>query len=119
SVLNSIFYLNRAIPRLAENNRNWLQIKTGDQFTKYTPGYSWKILSVDNKQGHVTKPDLRKHDFNWDFPNQTTISYSFSNEDHKSSWIISITGPNGEPLLYDPINYYAMLGPFRAPELPE
>ncbi|MDW2912460.1 hypothetical protein [Mesomycoplasma ovipneumoniae] len=119
SVLNSIFYLNRAIPRLAENNRNWLQIKTGDQFTKYTPGYSWKILSVDNKQGHVTNPNLGKHDFNWDFPNQTTISYSFSNEDHKSSWIISITGPNGEPLLYDPINYYAMLGPFRAPELPE
>ncbi|MDW2923599.1 DUF1410 domain-containing protein, partial [Mesomycoplasma ovipneumoniae] len=119
SVLNSIFYLNRAIPRLARNNRNWLQIVTGDQFTKYTPGYSWKILSVDNKQGHVTKPNLGKHDFNWDFPNQTTISYSFSNEDHKSSWIISITGPNGEPLLYDPINYYAMLGPFKPPELPE
>ncbi|WP_341492463.1 hypothetical protein [Mesomycoplasma ovipneumoniae] len=119
SVLNSIFYLNRAIPRLAQSNRNWLQIVTGDQFTKYTPGYSWKILSVDNKQGHVTKPHLGKHDFNWDFPNQTTISYSFSNEDHKSSWIISITGPNGEPLLYDPINYYAMLGPFKPPELPE
>ncbi|WP_341515653.1 hypothetical protein [Mesomycoplasma ovipneumoniae] len=119
SVLNSIFYLNRAIPRLAQSNRNWLQIVTGDQFTKYTPGYSWKILSVDNKQGHVTMPHLGKHDFNWDFPNQTTISYSFSNEDHKSSWIISITGPNGEPLLYDPINYYAMLGPFKPPELPE
>ncbi|WNM16184.1 DUF1410 domain-containing protein [Mesomycoplasma ovipneumoniae] len=119
SVLNSIFYLNRAIPRLAQNNQNWLQIVTGDPFTKYTPGYSWKILSVDNKQGHVTKPNLGKHDFNWDFPNQTTISYSFSNEDHKSSWIISITGPNGEPLLYDPINYYAMLGPFKPPELPE
>ncbi|MHA0305485.1 hypothetical protein ACXYXB_03415, partial [Mesomycoplasma ovipneumoniae] len=119
SVLNSIFYLNRAIPRLGQSNRNWLQIVTGDQFTKYTPGYSWKILSVDNKEGHVTKPSLGKHDFNWDFPNQTTISYSFSNEDHKSSWIISITGPNGEPLLYDPINYYAMLGPFKPPELPE
>ncbi|MDW2933708.1 hypothetical protein R7X53_03420, partial [Mesomycoplasma ovipneumoniae] len=119
SVLNSIFYLNRAIPRLGQRNQNWLQIVTGDQFTKYTPGYSWKILSVDNKQGHVTKPSLGKHDFNWDFPNQTTISYSFSNEDHKSSWIISITGPNGEPLLYDPINYYAMLGPFKPPELPE
>ncbi|MHA0332702.1 hypothetical protein ACXYVR_03835, partial [Mesomycoplasma ovipneumoniae] len=115
SVLNSIFYLNRAIPRLGQRNQNWLQIVTGDPFTKYTPGYSWKILSVDNKQGHQTNPSLGKHNFDWDFPNQTTISYSFSNEDHKSSWIISITGPNGEPLLYDPINYYDMLGPFWPP----
>ncbi|MFU0909565.1 DUF1410 domain-containing protein [Mesomycoplasma ovipneumoniae] len=119
SVLNSIFFLNRAIPRLAQNNQNWLQIVTGDQFTKFTPGYSWQILSVDNKEGHVTKPSLGKHSFNWDFPQQTTISYSFSNQDHKSSWIVSITGPNGKPLLYDPINYYAMLGPFKPPELPE
>ncbi|MDO6856762.1 DUF1410 domain-containing protein [Mesomycoplasma ovipneumoniae] len=119
SVLNSIFFLNRAIPRLDQNNRDWLKIVTGDPFTKFTPGYSWKILSVDNKEGHVTKPSLRKHNFDWDFPNQTTISYSFSNQDHKSSWIISITGPNGQPLLYDPINYYAMLGPFKPPELPE
>ncbi len=119
SVLNSIFYLNRAIPRLAQSNRNWLQIVTGDRFTGYTPGYNWKILSVDNKQGHDSKPTIGIHNMDWDFNNQTTISYSFSNEDHKSSWIISITGPSGKPLLYDPINYYAMLGPFKPPELPE
>ncbi|MDW2929459.1 hypothetical protein R7X75_03380, partial [Mesomycoplasma ovipneumoniae] len=119
SVLNTIFYLNRAIPRFAQNNSQWLQIVTGDRFTGYTPGYSWKILSVDNKQGHDSKPTIGIHNMDWDFNNQTTISYSFSNEDHKSSWIISITGPNSKPLLYDPINYYAMLGPFKPPELPE
>ncbi len=119
SVLNTIFYLNRAIPRFGENNSRWLKIVTGDRFTGYTPGYSWKILSVDNKQGHDSKPTIGIHDMDWDFNNQTTISYSFSNEDHKSSWIISITGPNSKPLLYDPINYYAMLGPFKPPELPE
>ncbi|MDW2916738.1 hypothetical protein, partial [Mesomycoplasma ovipneumoniae] len=119
SVLNTIFYLNRAIPRFANNNSQWLQIVTGDRFTGYTPGYSWKILSVDNKQGHDSKPTIGIHNMDWDFNNQTTISYSFSNEDHKSSWIISITGPNSKPLLYDPINYYAMLGPFKPPELPE
>ncbi|MDW2927410.1 hypothetical protein, partial [Mesomycoplasma ovipneumoniae] len=119
SVLNTIFYLNRAIPRFGQNNSQWLQIVTGDRFTGYTPGYSWKILSVDNKQGHDSKPTIGIHNMDWDFNNQTTISYSFSNEDHKSSWIISITGPNSKPLLYDPINYYAMLGPFKPPELPE
>ncbi|WP_341491822.1 hypothetical protein [Mesomycoplasma ovipneumoniae] len=119
SVLNTIFYLNRAIPRFANSNSQWLQIVTGDRFTGYTPGYSWKILSVDNKQGHDSKPTIGIHNMDWDFNNQTTISYSFSNEDHKSSWIISITGPNSKPLLYDPINYYAMLGPFKPPELPE
>ncbi|WP_337897565.1 hypothetical protein, partial [Mesomycoplasma ovipneumoniae] len=116
--LNDIFYLNRAIPRL--NNTRNLSITTGiaNGGTRYTAGV-WKILYVKNKQGDQTKPDLSKVDLSWDFNQQKFNAPQFENQEHKSSWIVSITSNNGLPLLYDPLNYYAMLGPFRPPELPE
>ncbi|WP_337903064.1 DUF1410 domain-containing protein [Mesomycoplasma ovipneumoniae] len=116
--LNDIFYLNRAIPRL--NNTRNLSITTGiaNGGTRYTAGV-WKILYVKNKQGAQTKPDLSKVDLSWDFNQQKFNAPQFENQEHKSSWIVSITNNNGLPLLYDPLNYYAMLGPFRPPELPE
>ncbi|MDW2916667.1 hypothetical protein [Mesomycoplasma ovipneumoniae] len=117
--LNDIFYLNRAIPRL-ENNGNGLSIQTGlaGGGTRYNAG-TWKILYVKNKEGLKNKPDLSKVDLTWDFNQQKFNASHFQNQEHKSSWIVSITSNNGNPLLYDPLNYYAMLGPFRAPELPE
>ncbi|MDW2891595.1 hypothetical protein, partial [Mesomycoplasma ovipneumoniae] len=122
SVLNDIFFLNRAIPRL-KNNRNTktLLIQTGRANPGGTPytGASWNILYVKNKEGHDTRPGLSKSRLNWDGFYQSSEAQDFENQNNKSSWIISITNPRGNPLLYDPINYYAMLGPFKPPELPE
>ncbi|WP_341491823.1 DUF1410 domain-containing protein [Mesomycoplasma ovipneumoniae] len=127
--LNDIFYLNRAIPRLTSDRDNTtgynketknLTIQTGlaGGGTRYNAG-TWKILYVKNKDGSISKPDLSRVDLTWDFGQQKFSAPNFENKPHKSSWIVSITSNDGKPLLYDPLNYYAMLGPFRAPELPE
>ncbi|WP_337902240.1 hypothetical protein, partial [Mesomycoplasma ovipneumoniae] len=127
--LNDIFYLNRAIPRLTSDRDNTtgynketknLTIQTGlaGGGTRYNAG-TWKILYVKNKDGSISKPDLSRVDLTWDFGQQKFSAPNFENKPHKSSWIVSITSNDGKPLLYDPLNYYAMLGPCRAPELPE
>ncbi|MDW2930229.1 hypothetical protein [Mesomycoplasma ovipneumoniae] len=116
--LNDIFYLNRAIPRLSGNQGLSIQTGLAGGGTRYNAG-TWKILYVKNKEGSKNKPDLSKVDLTWDFNQQKFNASHFQNQEHKSSWIVSITSNNGNPLLYDPLNYYAMLGPFRAPELPE
>ncbi|WP_069097649.1 DUF1410 domain-containing protein, partial [Mesomycoplasma ovipneumoniae] len=122
SVLNSIFFLNRAIPRLKNNNNTrTLLIQTGivkPAGTDYK-GTNWNILYVKNKEGHNNHPFLSRSILRWDDWYQSSEAQDFENQNNKSSWIISITNPNGNPLLYDPINYYAMLGPFKPPELPE
>ncbi|MDW2892666.1 DUF1410 domain-containing protein [Mesomycoplasma ovipneumoniae] len=122
SVLNSIFYLNRAIPRLKNNNNTrTLLIQTGivkPYGTDYH-GTNWDILYVKNKEGHNNHPYLSRSILRWDDWYQSSEAQDFENQNNKSSWIISITNPRGNPLLYDPINYYAMLGPFKPPELPE
>ncbi|MHA0315905.1 hypothetical protein ACXYVG_03590, partial [Mesomycoplasma ovipneumoniae] len=127
--LNDVFFLNRALPKLTSNhdNRtgyNWatknLRIQTGlpGGGTGYNGG-NWKVLYVKNKDHNQEKPNLSKVDFRWDFGQQQFNGPDFENQAHKSSWIVSITSDTGHPLLYDPINYYAMLGPFWPPELPE
>ncbi|MHA0322490.1 hypothetical protein ACXYVC_03695, partial [Mesomycoplasma ovipneumoniae] len=127
--LNDIFFLNRALPRLTNDvdNRtgyNWatknLRIQTGlvGGFTGYNGG-TWNILYVKNKDHNRDKPDLSKVSLTWDFGQQQFNAPDFENLAHKSSWIVSITSHDGKPLLYDPINYYDMLGPFWPPELPE
>ncbi|WP_337899056.1 hypothetical protein [Mesomycoplasma ovipneumoniae] len=120
-VLNDVFYLNRALPK-PQNNYYHFQIQTGlngANGTRYNSD-GWEILYVKNKQGNNTKPDLSKVDLSWDWWQQKFDAPRFENQEHKSSWIISITHKvTGHPLLYDPINYYAMLGPFKPPELPE
>ncbi|WNM14522.1 DUF1410 domain-containing protein [Mesomycoplasma ovipneumoniae] len=121
SVLNSIFYLNRAIPRLKHNNTTTLLIQTGivrPHGTDYH-GTNWDILYVKNKEGDNNHPYLSRSILRWDDWYQSSEAQDFENQNNKSSWIISITNPRGNPLLYDPINYYAMLGPFKPPELPE
>ncbi|MDW2893707.1 DUF1410 domain-containing protein [Mesomycoplasma ovipneumoniae] len=121
SVLNSIFYLNRAIPRLKHNNTRTLLIQTGivkPYGTDYH-GTNWDILYVKNKEGDNNHPYLSRSILRWDDWYQSSEAQDFENQNNKSSWIISITNPRGNPLLYDPINYYAMLGPFKPPELPE
>ncbi|WP_069096724.1 DUF1410 domain-containing protein [Mesomycoplasma ovipneumoniae] len=122
SVLNSIFFLNRAIPRLKNNNSTrTLLIQTGIAKPTGTDyhGTNWDILYVKNKSGENKHPDLSIPQLRWDQWFQSSEAQDFENQNHKSSWIISITNPQGHPLLYDPINYYAMLGPFKPPELPE
>ncbi|MEG3826056.1 hypothetical protein MOV3098_02360, partial [Mesomycoplasma ovipneumoniae] len=116
-VLNDVFYLNRAIPKLTNGNRN-LSIKTGIPGTTYNSG-NWNILYVKNKEGKENFPHLSKETLVWDSSQQKFNASGFENQQHRSSWIISITNASGSPLLYDPINYYAMLGPFKPPELPE
>ncbi|WNM13193.1 DUF1410 domain-containing protein [Mesomycoplasma ovipneumoniae] len=121
SVLNSIFYLNRAIPRLKHNNTRTLLIQTGivkPYGTDYH-GTNWDILYVKNKEGDNNHPYLSRSILRWDDWYQSSEAQDFENQNNKSSWIISITNRHGNPLLYDPINYYAMLGPFKPPELPE
>ncbi|MDW2918181.1 hypothetical protein, partial [Mesomycoplasma ovipneumoniae] len=108
----------RAIPRLSGNQGLSIQTGLAGGGTGYNAG-TWKILYVKNKEGSKNKPDLSKVDLTWDFNQQKFNASRFQNQEHKSSWIVSITSNNGNPLLYDPLNYYAMLGPFRAPELPE
>ncbi|AJR12161.1 Uncharacterised protein [Mesomycoplasma dispar] len=120
--LNTIFYQNRKNPILA-NGTNQLAINTGDPHwsrgTRYT-GHNWKILYVKNREGHQSKPTIEKVDANWNYQQQATYSFGFENQRARSSWIISMTtNPQGYPLLYDPINYYDMLGPFEVPELPD
>ncbi|MDW2914359.1 DUF1410 domain-containing protein [Mesomycoplasma ovipneumoniae] len=121
--LNKVFFLNRAIPRLVNNgNTRNLQIQTGRGGvggTTHSGGATWDILSVQNKEGSQSHPTLKIDKMNWDYWFQVNVAPTFTNEKARSSWIISITNPSGKPLLYDPINYYAMLGPFEPPELPE
>ncbi|MDW2907948.1 DUF1410 domain-containing protein [Mesomycoplasma ovipneumoniae] len=122
TVLNDVFFLNRALPRLQHNNtRNlWIQTGRGDIGGTHYNGAPWDILYVKNKEGSQQKPTLSKSDLLWDNWWQRWYAADFANDEHKSSWIISITNKNtGHPLLYDPLNYYAMLGPFKPPELPE
>ncbi|WP_341433501.1 DUF1410 domain-containing protein, partial [Mesomycoplasma ovipneumoniae] len=121
NVLNDVFYLNRALPRL-QNGTSRLSIQTGIGGiggTHYN-GTPWDILYVKNKEGSQQKPTLSKSNLLWDNWWQGWYAADFANDEHKSSWIISITNKGtGHPLLYDPLNYYAMLGPFKPPELPE
>ncbi|MDW2923145.1 hypothetical protein R7X40_03575 [Mesomycoplasma ovipneumoniae] len=129
-VLNDVFYLNRALPRLTSNHNNstgynWatknLQIQTGHSSNgiKYNSN-SWDILYVKNKDHNQEKPNLSKETLSWNWSQQKFEAAGFENLAHKSSWIISITNKDTRhPLLYDPINYYNMLGPFWPPELPE
>ncbi|MDW2910946.1 hypothetical protein R7X42_03390, partial [Mesomycoplasma ovipneumoniae] len=122
TVLNDVFFLNRALPRLQHNNtRNlWIQTGRGDIGGTHYNGAPWDILYVKNKEGSQQKPTLSKSNLLWDNWWQRWYAVDFANDEHKSSWIISITNKGtGHPLLYDPLNYYAMLGPFRPPELPE
>ncbi|WP_341504328.1 hypothetical protein [Mesomycoplasma ovipneumoniae] len=118
--LNDIFYLNRAIPRLTNNNTSNLSIQTGlvGGGTTYN-GQNWDILYIKNKEGTQQYPNLSRETLSWNSWNQSNNAPNFENQEHRSSWIISITNASGSPLLYDPINYYAMLGPFKPPELPE
>uniref|UniRef100_UPI0030802AD1 hypothetical protein n=1 Tax=Mesomycoplasma ovipneumoniae TaxID=29562 RepID=UPI0030802AD1 len=127
--LNDIFYLNRAIPRLTsdfdnstgyQRNTKNLTIQTGlaGGGTRYNGG-TWNILYVKNKEHNQEKPNLSKVNLTWDFNQQKFSAPDFESKNHKSSWIVSITSSNGLPLLYDPLNYYATLGPFWPPELPE
>ncbi|MDW2926321.1 DUF1410 domain-containing protein [Mesomycoplasma ovipneumoniae] len=127
--LNDIFFLNRALPRLTSNvnnstGYNWatknLRIQTGlvGGFTGYSGG-TWNILYVKNKDHNQENPDLSKVNLTWNSGQQQFNAPDFENLAHKSSWIVSITSHDGKPLLYDPINYYDMLGPFWPPELPE
>ncbi|WP_337905170.1 hypothetical protein, partial [Mesomycoplasma ovipneumoniae] len=117
-VLNDVFYLNRAIPKLTNGNISNLSIKTGIPGTTYNSG-NWNILYVKNKEGKDNFPHLSKETLVWDSSQQKFNASGFENQQDRSSWIISITNASGSPLLYDPINYYAMLGPFKPPELPE
>ncbi|MDW2931467.1 DUF1410 domain-containing protein [Mesomycoplasma ovipneumoniae] len=121
NVLNDIFFLNRALPRLTNGTRN-LQIQIGRPGvggTHYRTN-SWDILYVKNKEGNQNKPTLSKTNFDWNHWEQRLDASGFENQQHKSSWIISISNRDtGHPALYDPLNYYAMLGPFKPPELPE
>ncbi|MDW2907326.1 DUF1410 domain-containing protein [Mesomycoplasma ovipneumoniae] len=120
NVLNDIFFLNRALPRLTNGTSNLLiQTGRGGSGGTWYNGYTWNILYVKNKEGKQTNPSLSKTQLNWDWHNQNSVASGFENKNARSSWIISITAPNGRPLLYDPLNYYAMLGPFKPPELPE
>ncbi|WP_341433304.1 DUF1410 domain-containing protein [Mesomycoplasma ovipneumoniae] len=118
NVLNDVFYLNRALPRL-QNGTSRLSIQTGNQWSRYNSN-SWDILYIKNRQGHEQYPHLSKETLSWDWGQQKFNAPGFENQNHRSSWIISITNHDtGHPLLYDPINYYDMLGPFKPPELPE
>ncbi|WP_341491254.1 DUF1410 domain-containing protein [Mesomycoplasma ovipneumoniae] len=122
SVLNDIFFLNRALPRLVDSGGTRKLLiqsgRDGSGGTRYD-GASWDILYVNNKEGGQANPNLSKTKLNWDWWHQNSNAPNFENQNHKSSWIISITHAGGWPLLYDPLNYYAMLGPFKPPELPE
>ncbi|MCN0157953.1 DUF1410 domain-containing protein [Mesomycoplasma ovipneumoniae] len=120
NVLNDIFFLNRALPRLTNGTRNLLiQTGRGGSGGTWYNGYTWDILYVKNKEGKQTNPSLSRTQLNWDWHNQNSVASGFENQNARSSWIISVTAPNGRPLLYDPLNYYATLGPFKPPELPE
>ncbi|WHF53220.1 DUF1410 domain-containing protein [Mesomycoplasma ovipneumoniae] len=121
SVLNDVFFLNRALPRSQNNNYDfWIQTGIGGHGgTPYTSD-DWDILYIKNKEGSNNFPELSRATLHWNWWEQRWESQGFENQQHKSSWIISITHKvTGHPLLYDPLNYYAMLGPFRPPELPE
>ncbi|WP_341515658.1 hypothetical protein [Mesomycoplasma ovipneumoniae] len=120
SVLNDVFFLNRALPRLQNNNSFWIQTGIGGVGGTNYNGSNWNILYIKNKEGSDNFPQLSRATLNWNHWWQRWESSGFENQPHKSSWIISITNQaTGHPLLYDPINYYDMLGPFRPPELPE
>ncbi|MDW2923855.1 hypothetical protein R7Z81_03635, partial [Mesomycoplasma ovipneumoniae] len=121
SVLNDVFFLNRALPRSQNSNYHfWIQTGIGGHGgTPYTSD-DWDILYIKNKEGSNNFPELSRATLHWNWWEQRWESQGFENQQHKSSWIISITHKvTGHPLLYDPLNYYAMLGPFRPPELPE
>ncbi|XBE77844.1 DUF1410 domain-containing protein [Mesomycoplasma ovipneumoniae] len=121
-VLNDYFYLNRKVPVFTDydKQKNY-KIDTGQRgTTDFKNGKTWDILYVHNRENHSkTTPNLLHTQMKWDYWWQTNSAEHLENTRHKSSWIISITNPSGKPLLYDPINYYAMLGPFEPPELPE
>ncbi|WP_341516306.1 DUF1410 domain-containing protein [Mesomycoplasma ovipneumoniae] len=125
--LNNIFFLNRKVPVFTDyaRTKNY-KINTGiprndlGRRTDFQNGFTWDIMYVHHRENHVKNPPNLKHtQMKWDYWWQTNSAPQLENTPHKSSWIISITGPSGKPLLYDPINYYAMLGPFEPPELPE
>ncbi|WP_337898025.1 hypothetical protein, partial [Mesomycoplasma ovipneumoniae] len=120
SVLNDVFFLNRALPRLNNTKELSIQIGIGGVGGTFYNSNSWDILYVKNKEGHQNNPTLSKSRLNWDNWNQKFVASDFENQQHKSSWIISISNRDTRhPVLYDPLNYYAMLGPFKPPELPE
>ncbi|WNM14651.1 hypothetical protein [Mesomycoplasma ovipneumoniae] len=125
--LNNIFFLNRKPPVFTDfaRTKNY-KINTGTprdalgRGTDFRNGFTWDIMYVHHRENHVkTHPNLKHTLMRWDYFWQTNSAPDLENKPHKSSWIISITNPRGNPLLYDPINYYAMLGPFEPPELPE
>ncbi len=120
--LNNFFYLNRKVPVFTDfaKTKNY-KINTGQRWvTNFQNGKTWDIMYVRNRENHVKNPPNLVHTrMEWDYWWQTNTAEHLENLPHKSSWIISITSPSGKPLLYDPINYYAMLGPFEPPELPE
>ncbi|WP_341491107.1 DUF1410 domain-containing protein [Mesomycoplasma ovipneumoniae] len=125
--LNNIFFLNRKVPVFTDyaRTKNY-KINTGiprndlGRRTDFQNGFTWDIMYVHHRENHVKNPPNLKHTLmRWDHFWQTNSAPDLENKQHKSSWIISITNPRGNPLLYDPINYYAMLGPFEPPELPE
>ncbi|MDW2910126.1 hypothetical protein R7W80_02950, partial [Mesomycoplasma ovipneumoniae] len=122
SVLNDVFFLNRALPRLTTSGTRNLSIQTGigGHGGTWYNGANWDILYIQNKEGSQNYPPLSRTTLQWDNWNQRWDAPGFENNQHRSSWIISITNSGtGHPLLYDPINYYDMLGPFKPPELPE
>ncbi|MCP9306778.1 DUF1410 domain-containing protein [Mesomycoplasma ovipneumoniae] len=125
--LNTFFYLNRKVPVFTDyaKTKNY-KINTGiprndlRNRTDFQNGKTWDIMYVHHRENHVKNPPNLVHtQMKWDHFWQTNSAPDLENKPHKSSWIISITSPSGKPLLYDPINYYAMLGPFEPPELPE
>ncbi|MDW2891201.1 DUF1410 domain-containing protein [Mesomycoplasma ovipneumoniae] len=120
--LNTFFYLNRKVPVFTDfdKTKNY-KINTGQRgTTNFQNGKTWDIMYVHHRENHIkTPPNLVHTQMKWDYWWQTNSAPDLENKRHKSSWIISITSPSGKPLLYDPINYYAMLGPFEPPELPE
>ncbi|MBG0730702.1 hypothetical protein [Mycoplasma sp. 'Moose RK'] len=121
SVLNSVFFLNRKNPVLQNRNTSKWVIETGLKGTYGTTysGHRWNVIYIDNKETNNKYPTVQKAQHSWDYYHQEQRIDNFSNQPDKSSWIVSMSNESGSPILYDPINYYEMLGPFQPPELPE
>ncbi|MBG0730793.1 hypothetical protein [Mycoplasma sp. 'Moose RK'] len=121
SVLNSVFYRNRKNPELQSGTSGW-KIQTGDDNpiygTRYT-GWSWKVIYINNKEKNDKYPNIKLENTSWNYWFQKQPINGFTNQPGKSSWIVSMSNGAGSPILYDPINYYEMLGPFEPPELPD
>ncbi|AJR12206.1 Uncharacterised protein [Mesomycoplasma dispar] len=112
-IANKLYFLNRAIPRVANNQ---MVIQWGNTSSRHN-GKNVSILYVSNTSPGSMKLQLDRSTLRHDWWNQNTKG-NYLNSD-KSTWPLNFLIEAQWPLMYDPKNYYSYFNPKIPPQLPE